>query len=119
MSEVYNGGHYQYFVNKRRFDHLEVVRCLDEIGASGQAQILSGAIAVNPVKPNNIPQSVEEFIKGYDNLNLETFDQSFNECKPRIEDYLEGFLDKHESEFIDWVPEQKSPTISREANQGG
>src|SRR6266478_6325346 len=25
MSEVYNGGHYQYFVNKRAYDHMEFI----------------------------------------------------------------------------------------------
>ncbi len=41
MSEVYNGGHYQYFINKSSYDHGEVIRALQEIGASEHAASLS------------------------------------------------------------------------------
>src|SRR5258708_11795561 len=43
-SEVYNGGHYQYFVNKGHWDHAEVVCALETIGAADYAANLVGLL---------------------------------------------------------------------------
>ncbi len=104
MSEVYNGGHYQYFTNKVCFDHLEVLNSLEVLGATEQAQILREALRMNPVTPETIARNVEEFIQGYQDTDLGRFDKAFYRCKTKIEDYLGAYLDRHESEFVQWIP---------------
>src|SRR5262249_42667212 len=47
MSEVNNGGHFQYFCNQEHLNHCEVVTALRQIGASGCALLLSEAIALH------------------------------------------------------------------------
>jgi Domain of unknown function (DUF4375) len=100
-SEVNNGGHWQYFCN-RDDDPNEVIASLKEIGAKEQARILKEAVATFPegIKP---PTNVEEFIAGYDELGMENLDNAFYACAKSIDDCLEDYLDRHESEFIEWV----------------
>ena len=103
MSEVYNGGHWQYFCNKAEYDHKEVVESLRGLGCEEHAEILIKALSR---LPENIclPNTVHEFIDGYDEVDLLDLDVEFGECSKRIEDYLENYLDQHESEFIEWIP---------------
>jgi len=105
MSEVYNGGHDQYFGNQSHFDHHEVVNALNTIGASEHATILASALeeesrcedsqSSTTSNDDACPEAAYPLIE---------FDKAFNECKTRIEDYLEDYLDRHEAEFIEWIP---------------
>src|SRR3954467_13539581 len=70
MSEVYNGGHYQYFVNKCRYDHQEVLRCVREVGATEQAAILEKALEYDPSKHGDYPDDVNEFVEGSQDIEL-------------------------------------------------
>jgi hypothetical protein len=103
MSEVYNGGHWQYFCNKADYDHDEVVDSLRAIGATAQAEILERALVKLP-EDMRLPETAEEFIEGYDESDLEDLDTAFYDCETTIEDRLETYLDDHESEFIEWIP---------------
>jgi hypothetical protein len=104
MSEVYNGGHYQYFVNKRTYNHEEVIRALQEIGATEHAATLASALKKVTASPVGSPQTVEEFLVGQAEVDLSIYDAAFNKCPRKVEDSLEDFLDKHEREFIEWTP---------------
>lgn len=103
MSEVYNGGHWQYFCNKAHYDHKEVVESLREIGADEHAEILIQALS-RLREDMLLPETVEQFIDGYDEVDLQDLDMAFGGCTKQIEDCLEDYLDRYESEFIEWVP---------------
>ena len=103
MSEVYNGGHWQYFCNKAHYDHKEVIESLRAVGAEEHAEILMQALAKLPEDIRR-PERVEQFIDGYDEVDMQLLDAAFGECTKQIEDYLEGYLDRYESEFIEWMP---------------
>ncbi len=103
MSEVHNGGHWQYFCNDAHFDHEEVIESLRTIGAEEQAEILKQAWAKLPEDIRR-PETVEQFIAGYDEVDMQHLDTAFNDCTKQIEDHLEDYLDRYESEFIEWIP---------------
>jgi hypothetical protein len=102
-NEIYNGGHWQYFCNQAVLDHNEVVQALRDIGADEQAEIFTQAMVKLP-RDLLRPKSAEDFVAGYDEVNMGDLDNAFyNPSKP-IEKCLEEYLDKHEAEFIEWVP---------------
>ena len=103
MTEVYNGGHWQYFCNKADYDHQEVIDSLHALGAGEHAEILTRALERLP-KAVRWPETVEEFIAGYDDVKMQDLDTAFGECARQIEDSLEEYLDRYESEFIEWIP---------------
>jgi hypothetical protein len=89
MSEVYNGGHYQYFVNKHTYDHVEVVRALKAIGAAEHAAILAAALNKLTVGPVGRPQTVEQYLAGQEEADLSSYDTAFGNCNRTVEAYLE------------------------------
>lgn len=103
MNEVYNGGHWQYFCNMADYDHKEVIESLRAVGAEVHAEILVQALAKLP-EDMYLPETVEEFIDGYDEVGMQDLDTVFYECTKQIEDYLADSLDRYESEFIEWIP---------------
>ena len=103
MSEVYNGGHWQYFCNKAHYDHNEVAEALCEVGASEHAEILTQAFARLP-EGIRCPKTIVEFIDGYDEVDLHDLDTAFGSCKKTIEGCLEEYLNRHEGAFIEWIP---------------
>ena len=104
MSEVENGGHHQYFLNKVDFNHVEVMRALAEVGARDHAKLLGDALRKVTASPLGTPQSVEEFLESEDAADLSDYDSAFARCKPSVCDCLQAYLDKHEADFIEWVP---------------
>jgi hypothetical protein len=102
MSEVYNGGHYQYFVNKSGINHREVIAALQTIGAGEQASILSNACNTIGTNRLEMPQDVEEYLSNEKAIDLSDFDTQFYNSQRSIETCLQGYLDKHESEFVEW-----------------
>lgn len=103
MSEVYNGGHWQYFCNKAHYDQQEVVEALKAVGAAEQAGILRQALARFP-RDIHYPETVEDFIAGYDEVDMDDLDQASGRCNRTMEDCLLDYLDRHESEFVEWTP---------------
>jgi hypothetical protein len=104
MSEVENGGNYQYFVNKVEFDHDEVVRALAQVGAWGQSTILGEALKKVRESTLGIPQTVEQYLEGEDAADLSEYDSAFARCTPSVFDCLQAYLDKYEADFIEWTP---------------
>src|SRR5213594_1326007 len=78
MGEVYNGGHYQYFVNKGHYDHQEVIRALQEIGCNEHAANLAAALKEITAHPIDRPESVEDFLTGAVDCDLSSYDRVFN-----------------------------------------
>jgi hypothetical protein len=104
MSEVENGGHYQYFLNKADQNHDEVVRALSAIGAAEHAAILSHALSTVRASPLGTPQTVEQYLDGEKAADLSAYDAGFTKCKRSVFQCLQDYLDKHEGDFIEWTP---------------
>jgi hypothetical protein len=102
--ELYNGGHYQYFVNKSHYDHKEVIRSLEQIGCSEHAANLAAALEEVTANPIDRPESVEDFLTGATDCDFSSYDKVFNKMHLTIDAALRNYLDKHEGDFIEWVP---------------
>lgn len=103
MSEVYNGGHVQYFVNYRKPDYRHVLQALTDIGAAEQTGILDSALKALPRDGVPFPDTAEEFVALYGQVNLGQYDTAFYRCARTIEDCLADYLTLYESEFIEWT----------------
>ena len=105
MSEVENGGHFQYFVNRMDFDHQVVLKALRDIGAAEHAAILESALSkVAAGAKLELPRTVKDYLASEDERDLSEFDEAFFACNKSINDFLEDYLDRYESDFIEWVP---------------
>ncbi|WP_078427614.1 DMP19 family protein [Alkalihalobacterium alkalinitrilicum] len=99
-AEVQNGGHLQYFLNRGTALVTETAKALEDLGANGQAIIFSKAINVlNSIEISNI-ESIEEYINEADEGKFFELDLEYYGCEPSINDYLEQYLQKYETEFI-------------------
>jgi len=104
MSEVYNGGHEQFLTNHAELDHFEVVRALEAVGAVEQAGILADMLRAVTVSPTGAPRTVLHYLEHGPGIDSSRHDAVFGSCKRSVETCLEDYLDKHESEFIEWTP---------------
>src|SRR6266446_587366 len=99
MSEVYNGGHFQYFVNQSVLNHSEVISALRAVGATEQASVLAKAVRAPAIRSIRFPQTAQAYLRAEQEADLSEFDKAFGRCSRKIETCLQDFLDKHESEF--------------------
>lgn len=115
-SEVQNGGHIQYFTNRKGEYLNETVEALKIIGAFKQLDIFNEVInfydTVDLDDINNRDEFIQKVLVGYgykfsNNEAEKSFceltervDREFYLCKPTINDLLEDYLNKYENEFI-------------------
>jgi hypothetical protein len=105
MSEVDNGGHFQYFVNKAHFPHEEVVSSLRAIGALHSERVLSAVLMQMGGDMPEFPREAEEYIQAESEAGLSKFDRAWGEEGYReIISCLERYLSDHEREFLQWAP---------------
>ena len=104
MSEVNNGGHFQYFYNQSEFDHSEVVAVLRQLGAVQCAAILEEAITHLKAQEMRRPQSVEEYTESESEADMMKLDMRFyQEGDSEFQKCMVKYLEANESEFIRWV----------------
>ena len=102
--EVMNGGHFQYFCNKADWDHDEVLSALRALNASKAAELFEEALAHVRAAQIAAPNSVEEYLEREASSSLSDLDSRFyEEVEPQINEMVQAYLQKHESEFIEWV----------------
>src|SRR5262249_49681604 len=101
-SEVQNGGHLQYFENEagRRAD--EAILALQSMGGACQADILAAALLIWSRVDRTPPETVEEYIENALNGEFDDFDARYAECDPSVLMLLEGYLDRHETDFLEF-----------------
>ena len=104
MSEVCNGGHFQYFVNKDYFNHSEVLEALKEIGAQYCASILTKAIPFFEATETKSPATVVEYVIAESEAAMEGLDREyFEHGEAEIMQCMERYFKLNEKEFIEWV----------------
>lgn len=77
MSEVNNGGHFQYFVNKAKFPHEEVIAALIALGATHSASVLTSVLQQLGGTLPPFPESVEEYLLSQERFDLGEYDEAF------------------------------------------
>ncbi|WP_421851897.1 DMP19 family protein [Oricola sp.] len=89
FSEVYNGGHLQYFLNLDDYPWEETADAMENMGAREHARILRRAIVVWRAEQRKPPRTAEEFVEEAQKDELGEFDSAMYRLKPIIEDYLD------------------------------
>jgi hypothetical protein len=100
-SEVQNGGHFQYFVNKGLAIATEAVDALGRQGAIDQQRILADAIEAWNSRSRQPIETVEEFCDEALNAEFKSFDRAYYACKPTMEMLLKEVLKNNFAEFIE------------------
>jgi len=95
-SEVQNGGHGQYFENRGLERVPETIEALVDLGARGQANVLSMAAELFAASP---PGSAWEDMLCDD--DIDTLDNAFHDCSPNLVEVLQHHLVEHQEEYIE------------------
>jgi hypothetical protein len=104
-SHVEMAGHQDYFSAASQPDYLEAVSALRAIGATEQASILSSALDTVDAASSRAPEEYSNrFAAGVEFADLAEFDDAFESCTRSVSECLMDYLDKHETEFIEWRP---------------
>ena len=104
-SLVEAGGHHEYFAHVPRPDHDEVLAALRAIGASELATILAAARSAVSAASSRAPEEyADRYLAGVEFADFDEFDQAFERCSRPVAACLIDYVDKHESDFIEWKP---------------
>jgi len=99
-SEVQNGGHLQYFENFGTKHLAETIEALGLLGATCQQQVLRGAGELWLARDRPRIQTAEEFCETALDGEFDSFDSRFHACSPTLQEYLEAYLERHQSLFV-------------------
>jgi len=105
FSHIEMAGHHDYFSTTSQSDYPEVISALRAIGAIEQALVLTAALdAVQAASIHAPEQYSNRFAAGAEFADLTEFDERFKACTRLVPNCLMDYLEKHESEFIEWRP---------------
>ena len=102
-AELQNGGHLQYFENRRRKDYTIIIESLIKLGALKQADVMKSA--VRQFKKKNRPRiiSVFEIVRQAREGEYDVFDTDYYHSTPDITTLLEKYLHDHFDHFIELI----------------
>ena len=114
-SEVQNGGHLQYFLNKGLGQARDALDALQLLGADAQRAILVEAIEI--YERSDASRWQVESDEDYSSLAMEgPFDEqdaAYYDCAPEMTDLLQRYLDSHTDDFIEFTDQPVSdPFVS-------
>jgi hypothetical protein len=89
FSEVYNGGHLQYFLNKTYLPWEETADAIAAMGAIDHAEILREAIERWRGQSRVRPESAEEYVEEALEAEFDDLDGAMYDLYPPLEDYVE------------------------------
>jgi hypothetical protein len=102
-SEVQNGGHLQYFLNRGTQLVPETLIALEGIGLPCQASVLRRASARWVLHERPEPQTAEEYSEQALEGEFDQYDAAFHACAPPVPDVLEQHLKMHRDEYVNLV----------------
>ena len=99
-SEVQNGGHLQFFLNRGTEQGPETVAALKALGAPIQASVLERALAQWASKPRRASSDLDDVIDEALEDEFEALDGAFFEAPDELTTVLERHLAQNERDFI-------------------
>lgn len=99
-AEVQNGGHRQYFENRRDELLEETQLALKTLDAACQADVLEEAAGKWRQRPRDPVKTVEGYVQTALEGEFETLDQAYYRCRPSIQELLERYLADNFNRFI-------------------
>jgi len=98
-SEVQNGGHLQYFLNRGLEEAREAVRALLLLSAPSHSSVLEAAIDRWSAVARNAPVSVEDFVEEALQNEFAPFDDEFFAAQP-LQEILQRHLKANRGLFV-------------------
>ena len=99
-SEVQNGGHLQYFENRREDRKEEVIESLELLGAGHHAGVLRAAVAVWQKKERGRIASAQGFVDEALEAEFAEFDRRFHEATVPLTSTLDHYLKRLQQHFV-------------------
>lgn len=99
-SEVQNGGHMQYFENRKGRYLSETITALGIVRANCHEQLLREAADLFFSRERTPIQTTEEYSAAALEGEFSQLDSRFHECSPSLVECLEGYLQHHQSSFV-------------------
>lgn len=99
-NEIQNGGHLQYFENKKGRDLSATLEALEAIGALEQKQVLEDAKQIFLQETRPAIQSVEEYKERELEEQYAVFDSKYYSLERTITNYLSDYLSQNKSELL-------------------
>jgi len=99
-SEVQNGGHLQYFLNRGIREASRAVISLRRLGGLGFSEILSGALVVWELSERRNPTTPEECASEALQAEFDDFDARYGYAEPALMEILESHLAENQSLFV-------------------
>jgi hypothetical protein len=100
-SEVLNGGHLQFFLNRPEQPTQETIAALERISSHGHANVLREALELLPLP--RVPASVTEYVETALEGRFDELDRAYYLIVPSIADRLEEYLEANFGEFFELV----------------
>jgi hypothetical protein len=98
-SELQNGGHLQFFLNRRHRIH-DTGGALRSLGGFEQADIFDRAFAIWRSRSRVPPVTADEYVAVALEGEFDVLDREFYRCSVSITELLERHLAGHESNFV-------------------
>lgn len=105
-SEVQNGGHLQYFLNKGVDEAKDALDALALFKADAQREILLSAIDTYIHSNIDDWETAEEYDALWTQGHFDEHDSRYYECTPEITELLQRYLDNHADDFIEFTDER-------------
>lgn len=102
-SEVQNGGHLQYFLNRGIDEAREALGALASIGADAQREILVRAIEYYTQSGIDNWETADEYDALWRQGHFEEHDLAYHDCVPEMTELLQRYLDVHTEDFIEYT----------------
>jgi len=99
-SEVQNGGHLQYFENRKGMHLSETLTALGVLKANCQQKVLQDAADLFFSRQRTPIQTPEEYITIALKEEFSELDSRFHECSPSLTECLEAYLQHHQSSLV-------------------
>ena len=99
-SEVQNGGHLQFFLNRGTDLVEETLASLRANGLPCHASVLRRAAEAWLASERRAPDSVEEYVEIALEDEFGEFDQAFHGCRPDVHEALQRHLERHRDEYV-------------------
>ena len=99
-SEVQNGGHLQFFLNRELDQVPETIDALRKFDAKAQADLLEQAVLLWKSKPRSNPSDAQEYVDIAIEGEFDEFNNAFYGAPVELNTVLEKHLFDNESEFI-------------------
>jgi hypothetical protein len=99
-SEVQNGGHLQYFLNRGIPEASRAVIGLKHLGATDFARILSDGLVLWESAERTNPFSPEEYVETALQGEFDELDQRFGSVEPELVKILERHLAENQEFFV-------------------